>query len=387
MTKSKFLLCVFIFLSLFSINSHAQTGYGSTPVYEEYYEEQVYEETPPSYGGGGGGGGGGYGSTPVYEEEYEEEKPPEEKYEEEVYEETPPPVYGGGGGGYGSTPVYEEYYAEKPEYEMEIYEETGIYYGETPPPGKPPKGPKYPPSYKTGFIVDIHFLAGDPNFQYIAYHYCQELYTGFSQCDIYNGTKEKSKFMATEIVVSAEIFQTLPMAERKLWHSHAFAVKSGLLVLPTLPPDQDLETMASVINTYGKITDFWHSYQSFPYGGAKLAYGLGADSQIIPELARQMDQELGLSTTWQERREQRKNLKAAPKIEGADDYLVSGQYPQYVVRMFDVQSIGIAEEGGAGENGENGAAEEDVNIVIEEEEAVGEGVAEESVSEETSNEE
>jgi len=377
----------------------SSTGYGgSSSTYggstSQYVEEYEYETI--NYGGSGSGysgSGTGYGgSTPPPEETYEEEEEYEETYEEEyeetyeeeyeevyeeyeqtyeeTYEETYEQTSGYGGygtsapsyeeeyesgssyyGGYGSTPTYvteemtEEYgsssygYGGNPSYNnaanstyTENYEEayTGGENGES-----GTSIPFVPTSLLTGFVVDIHFLAGDPRFQYIAYHYCSDLYPGYTQCDIYNGTAPNSKLVATEIIVTADIFAQLPMQERKLWHSHAFAVTSGILVSPNTPPDQELAVMASIMNSYGKVTDFYHSYQQFPYGGAKLAYGLADESQINSTIADQLDQSLGLSTTWQQRAEQRKNLNPTI-IEGADDYLTSGQFPQYVTQMFPV---------------------------------------------------
>jgi len=194
----------------------------------------------------------------------------------------------------------------------------------------------FPTSLLTGFVVDIHFLAVDTHFQYIAYHYCSDLFPGYTQCVIYNGTESDSRIVATEIVVSAEIFQTLPYEERLLYHSHAFAVKNGLLVLPGVPADQEESVYKGVMSTYGKVTDYWHSYQNFPLGPPRLAYGLADVSQINVTIAEQLDASLKLSTTWKQRQAQRQSWSMPAKIDGADDYLVSGVFPQYVIQMFNV---------------------------------------------------
>jgi hypothetical protein len=277
---------------------------------EEYHyeeeEENYYEEEEASYT---------YTHNSTYEEEYEEE---EYNYNSGSYGGKNSSSYGQGNtsSGYGSSPGY-----------------TGSYDS-----SKPSSTPKFPTSLLTGFVVDIHFLAVDIHFQYIAYHYCSDLFSGFTQCAIYNGTGSNSRLIATEQIVSAEIFATLPLAERKLYHSHAYSVKNGLLVLPGLSPEEELKAMAGVMNTYGKVVDYWHSYQDFPLGPPRLAYGLAADNQLNTTIIEEMDKALNLGTTWLERKKARAGLKMPTIIEGANDYLTSGKYPQYVIKEFDVPS-------------------------------------------------
>jgi hypothetical protein len=341
MQRSNILLLALAFCLLTSFTSRAADSY--IPVYEEEYhyeEEEKYYEEEEKY----------------YEEEEEKYYEEEEEYyeeEEEYYEEEEessyyvPPTYG------------TEYEEEYQHYEEEEYNyNSGSYggnngssygqgnnsYGYGSNPGytgsydssKPSSTPKFPTSLLTGFVVDIHFLAVDIHFQYIAYHYCSDLFPGFTQCAIYNGTGSNSRLVATEQIVSAEIFATLPLAERKLYHSHAYSVKNGLLVLPGLSAEEELKAMAGVINTYGKVVDYWHSYQDFPLGPPRLAYGLADDSQLNTTIIQEMDKTLNVGTTWLERKKARAGLKMPTIIEGANDYLTSGKYPQYVIKEFDV---------------------------------------------------
>lgn len=66
-------------------------------------------------------------------------------------------------------------------------------------------------------------------------------------------------------MISPRLYKTLPADERKLWHTHAFEVKSGMLIMPTPAgvPDsiwEPAETaeMRDVAPLYGKTYHFWH---------------------------------------------------------------------------------------------------------------------------------
>ena len=65
-------------------------------------------------------------------------------------------------------------------------------------------------------------------------------------------------------MVSPRLYATLPPEERKLWHSHEFEVKSGMLVMPAPAgvPDAVWEAaetaeMRDIAPIYGKTYHFW----------------------------------------------------------------------------------------------------------------------------------
>lgn len=93
-------------------------------------------------------------------------------------------------------------------------------------------------------------------------------------------------------------FLTLPPEEQKLWHSHEFEVKSGMLVLPTPEthrsnPDAwerlETEAMREVVGLYGKT---WHTWQvdvdeDLPMGAPRLMGSLTEYGQIDLDTALQ----------------------------------------------------------------------------------------------------
>jgi hypothetical protein len=65
-------------------------------------------------------------------------------------------------------------------------------------------------------------------------------------------------------MVSPQIFETLPAEERKLWHTHEFEVKSGMLIMPVpagvpTPVWEAAETaeMQDIALIYGKTYHLW----------------------------------------------------------------------------------------------------------------------------------
>lgn len=84
------------------------------------------------------------------------------------------------------------------------------------------------------------------------------------QCLIYDSPEKLARLIGVEYMVSPRIFATLPEEERKLWHTHEFEVKSGMLIMPApagvpKPVWETAETaeMQDIAPIYGKTYHFW----------------------------------------------------------------------------------------------------------------------------------
>ncbi|KAJ9153251.1 hypothetical protein P3X46_026712 [Hevea brasiliensis] len=64
----------------------------------------------------------------------------------------------------------------------------------------------------------------------LAIHSHDMINQDFLQCAVYDTDDSNGRLIGVEYIVSDKIFESLPPEEQKLWHSHAFEVKSGLLV-------------------------------------------------------------------------------------------------------------------------------------------------------------
>jgi hypothetical protein len=76
-------------------------------------------------------------------------------------------------------------------------------------------------------------------------------------------------------MVPRDVYETFPAEERRLWHSHEYEVKSGMLILPKPAAMEDSEwekaelaAMKEIINLYGKTWHFWEvdAGHEFPMG-------------------------------------------------------------------------------------------------------------------------
>lgn len=116
------------------------------------------------------------------------------------------------------------------------------------------------------------------------------------------------------------MFETLSPEEQKLWHSHAYEVKSGLLACPRVPESLCRKEIAEFAKTYGK---FWCTWQvdrgdSLPLGPPALM----ASPQVVnlggvhPDLVKKRDDRQGIST--EELREKRADIEEPETIEGSN---------------------------------------------------------------------
>ncbi|CAI7620079.1 unnamed protein product [Penicillium bialowiezense] len=110
----------------------------------------------------------------------------------------------------------------------------------------------------------FHVYASDPTRCVEANHYCTHLTEDVRQCLIYDSPEKLARLIGVEYMVSPRIFATLPEEERKLWHTHEFEVKSGMLIMPApagvpKPVWETAETaeMQDIAPIYGKTYHFW----------------------------------------------------------------------------------------------------------------------------------
>jgi hypothetical protein len=168
------------------------------------------------------------------------------------------------------------------------------------------------------YLDGFHFYNGNLKGQMEAHHFCQKLNEDVTQCVIYDGNGAGAKIMGIEYIVSRRLFEKLPEAEKKLWHSHSHEVKSGTLVAPGLPDVAEHELMEQVVSTYGKTLHTWHTDRDkeLPYGGPQLMMGFTKDGQIDTAMVNQRDRRLGISSA--EKRRQRADIQAPPVLPSAN---------------------------------------------------------------------
>jgi hypothetical protein len=162
------------------------------------------------------------------------------------------------------------------------------------------------------YLDGFHFDSGNLQEQMEAHHYCSLVNEDVTQCVIYDGNTHDAKIMGLEYIVSRKLFESLPTAEKRLWHSHVHEVRSGQLIAPWIPQQAEHELMEKIVSTYGKTWHTWHTDQDWelPLGTPKLMMGFTKDGQLKEELLQQRDRHFGISSA--EKRQRRSDIAAPP---------------------------------------------------------------------------
>ena len=122
-------------------------------------------------------------------------------------------------------------------------------------------------------------------------------------------------------MISPRLYETLPAEEQKLWHTHVFEVKSGMLIMPkpSAVPDAAWEIaenkeMEQVVHLYGKIYHLWQTDRGdkLPLGEPKLMTSFTEEKQYDFEaLLDKRDKRFG--SDWRRKKQVREYIEE-PKL-------------------------------------------------------------------------
>jgi hypothetical protein len=129
-------------------------------------------------------------------------------------------------------------------------------------------------------------------------------------------------------MITPQLYATLDPAERRLWHSHIYEVKSGVLIMPSPAgtPDtvwQAAETseMRDIIGLYGKTYHLWQPDRgdAVPLGEPQLMASFTSDGDVarvqgngVKEFLQDRDARFGVSSE--------KKAKARADIEAPEKH-------------------------------------------------------------------
>lgn len=120
-------------------------------------------------------------------------------------------------------------------------------------------------------------------------------------------------------MISPQRYDTLDSTERRLWHSHVFEVKSGMLIMPrgsTVPAPEsawekaETAEMEDVIELYGKVYHLWQvdKGHKLPLGEPQLMTSFTGPGQFDFETTvTERDRRFG--TDWRSKRALRNHIK------------------------------------------------------------------------------
>ena len=184
------------------------------------------------------------------------------------------------------------------------------------------------------YLNGFHFYADDMGRQVEASHFCIHLRHDLHQCVIFDSNKPDARLIGIEYIITAERFQSLPIEEQRLWHSHHYEVKSGVLVAPGIPELAERAYFRDLVTTYGKTFHTWqYDRDDFPYGIPQLMMGFTADGQVNEALIAKRDRRFGFSTAA--KRSSRSGIPMPAVAPGANAW-ENGRTPQTSLREVDI---------------------------------------------------
>lgn len=181
------------------------------------------------------------------------------------------------------------------------------------------------------YLDGFHFASGDMRMQMEAHHYCGHLNEEVIQCVLFDGNGQQAKLAGIEYIISKALFESLPAAEKHLWHSHVHEVRSGQLIAPGIPAVAEHALMEKIAGTYGKTWHTWHTNEgaALPLGIPRLMMGFTEDGQADAAMVAERDRRFGVSST--EKREQRADI-VYPPVDAQADAWRKGISPQLLVK-------------------------------------------------------
>jgi hypothetical protein len=179
--------------------------------------------------------------------------------------------------------------------------------------------PKYPLNAMSTFLNGFHMYADEMGRQVEATHFCVHLRHDLHQCVIFDCNAPDARLIGIEYIISEERFRGLPEDEKRLWHSHHYEVKSGILIAPGIPDVAERAYFNDLVTTYGKTFHAWqYDRDDFPYGIPQLMMGLTEDGQANEELIHDRDRRLGVSTPH--KRQSRADIPRPKVVSGANSW-------------------------------------------------------------------
>ncbi|KAF6813810.1 duf1264 domain protein [Colletotrichum sojae] len=166
----------------------------------------------------------------------------------------------------------------------------------------------------------FHAYASDPSRVVEANHYCGHLNDDVRQCILYDSPEPHARIIGIEYMISPKLYENLDPEERKLWHSHVYEVKSGMLIMPQMTvPDSIWETaenkeMEEVVQLYGKVYHLWQvdKGHQLPLGEPQLMTSFTGPGQLDFE-GLVSDRDRRFKSDYKRKAEARKHI-ASPSV-------------------------------------------------------------------------
>lgn len=149
-------------------------------------------------------------------------------------------------------------------------------------------------------VCTFAFYSHDMSRQIETHHFVTRLTQDVLQCAVYDTDDRSGRLIGVEYIISPEVFESLPLDEQKLWHSHAYEIKAGLWANPRVPEAVVKTELEDLAKSYGK---FWCTWQvdrgdKLPMGEPALMVSPQEENigLLNPELVKSRDERCKFST-------------------------------------------------------------------------------------------
>lgn len=152
----------------------------------------------------------------------------------------------------------------------------------------------------------FHTYAAQPGRHVEANHYCAHLNEDVRQCILYDSDAPGARLIGIEYMIKPHLYEALEPEERRLWHSHVFEVKSGMLIMPApaAVPNAAWEIaenkeMEEVVHLYGKVYHLWQTDRGdrLPLGEPQLMTSFTSAGQFdMEKVVGERDQRFGVDS-------------------------------------------------------------------------------------------
>lgn len=181
----------------------------------------------------------------------------------------------------------------------------------------------FEPMHAVDTYVDVfHALKDDPQRAQESHLFCRARNEDFSQCSIFDANTANANLVGIEYIISERLYDSLPDAEKALWHPHNYAVISGQMVMPGLPDMAEHAYLERKLNSYGKTWQTWDTTtpekKTLPLGAAQLAWSFNHDGELPEGLIKERDKRMNIDSRQKQdaRRDMRGALHPPPGARG-----------------------------------------------------------------------
>ena len=184
-----------------------------------------------------------------------------------------------------------------------------------------------PPKRLCAHLNAFHSYVSEPGRHVEANHYCAHLNEDVRQCILYDSPEPNARLIGIEYMIKPHLYEQLDAEERKLWHSHVFEVKSGMLIMPApkgVPNAAweiaETKEMEEVVILYGKVYHLWQTDRGdkLPLGEPQLMTSFTAKDQFdFEKSVGDRDRRFGVKSS--QKAEKRAYIKE-PEIHPDADY-------------------------------------------------------------------